>query len=102
MTCRNRVLTFSFVALILFLAGETAFSANAVTQASPNPNACGTTVEENLAAARKALQSDDKTTRAALACLIDAVSTLNAQRLDEVRGDGGRVIHVPQASKPLP
>jgi hypothetical protein len=56
---------------------------------------CGTTVEANLTVARKALQSNDKATRAALACLIEAVSTLQTQSLDAVRKDGTHVIVAP-------
>ena len=55
--------------------------------------ACGATVEDNLAAAQKALQSNDKAARAALACLIAATATLNEQvrNLDRGRSAAGKL-----------
>jgi len=50
---------------------------------SASAPSCGTTVDDKLAAARKALQANDKATRAALACLIAATSALN----EEVHND---------------
>ncbi len=47
---------------------------------------CGATVEDNLAAARKALQSDDKAARAALACLLEATSALNDRLSNDEQG----------------
>ena len=64
--------------------------------------ACGTTVEENLAAARKALQSDDKTAHAALACLIEATSALN-KKLDPTEPGGQQpgMLHAPVSDVPV-
>jgi hypothetical protein len=65
----------TFALGLLFASPVLAASGDA--QAPLGDNACGSTVEANLAAARKALQSDDKTTRATLGCLIAATNALN-------------------------
>lgn len=78
--------------------------ANSATQSIQNEStsSCGTTVDDKLAAARKAVQSGDKAAQqTALACLIEAVSTLSAQRVDVVRNDGNHIIAVPPTSKRL-
>jgi hypothetical protein len=74
MTRRNFVLTFSFVAFALFPAGPSAFAADSASQVTQSPTACGATVQDDLAAARKALQTDDRATRVALVCLMEAIS----------------------------
>jgi len=52
-------------------------SSRAQTAPPTNSQNCGTTVEENLAAAQKTLQSSDAATRAALGCLIEAENNLD-------------------------
>jgi hypothetical protein len=70
-----------------------ASSTNSSPPATPSqsPAGCGATIEDNLAAAQKAMQSDDKATRAALACLIEATAALNrqVQNLDQTRSPAG-------------
>jgi hypothetical protein len=100
MNLRKFAVTFLFVALTLFLAGQAAIAADAVTQVTPS--ACGPTVEDKLAAARKALQSDDKATRAALACLIEATSALNKRlQASELGGQQSGMLHAPVSDVPV-
>jgi hypothetical protein len=65
----------TFTLGLLFASPVLAASGDA--QAPLGDNACGSTVEANLAAAQKALVSNDKAARAALACLMAATSALN-------------------------
>jgi hypothetical protein len=65
-----------FIALTILILCATPQCARA-GEASPASPVCGKTVEDNLTAARQALQSSDKDSRAALACLIEATSALN-------------------------
>jgi hypothetical protein len=77
-------------------------SARAETKPPTNSQACGTTIEENLAAARKALQSNNAETQAALVCLIEATSALN-ERL-QAAGPGGQqsgMLHAPVSDVPV-
>ena len=56
---------------------------------------CGKSVDEALSVVRKALAAKDAVhDRAALVCLLSAVETLNAQRLDAMRGNAGARAHV--------
>jgi hypothetical protein len=66
-----------------------------------SPEACGATIEDNLAAAQRAVQSDDKATRAALVCLIEATAALNrqVQNLDQGRSPAG-ALRVPAMTFP--
>jgi hypothetical protein len=99
----NCVTTFSFVVFTLgLLANSPAIAASSDAQATPGDSACGTTVEANLAAARKALQSNDRTTRAALACLIAATTSLNEhlRNLDQGRLASGE-LRAPETDLPL-
>ena len=84
MGLRRRSLSFLIsIGLALLVAQP---SARAEAKRSINLQTCGTTIEENLTAARKALQSDDKATRAALACLIEATSTLDEKLRNDEQG----------------
>ena len=44
-----------------------------------NSRSCGTTIEDNLAAAKQAISSGDTAMHTALACLIEATTDLNAR-----------------------
>jgi len=82
-------------ALGLLLASP-AVAANSDAQATLGDSACGVTVETNLAAAQKALQSNDKATRAALACLVAATSALNEKvRNDKIGEQASGMLAVP-------
>ena len=89
-------------ALALLTTSQTARAA-ATSPAPPSqsPAGCGATIEDNLAAAQKAMQSDDKATRAALACLIEATAALNrqVQNLDQGRSPAG-ALRVPTMTFP--
>ena len=64
--------------------------------ASPQSGNCGATVEDNLAAARQALPSNDAALRASLACLIAATASLNDRlRALEAGGKPTGLLHVP-------
>ena len=76
---KRRVLTIFAFGIFLFVQHQAEADQSPAT---PIANGCGATVEDNLAAAQKALQSNDKATRAALVCLLEATSTLN----DRVHG----------------
>ena len=66
-----------------FARAETSGTAPATQAASTS--VCGKTVEDKLAAARQALQStDDKATRAALTCLIEAVGALQTGKQQKI------------------
>jgi hypothetical protein len=89
-------------ALALLTTSQTTLAA----ATSPAPQSqtlagCGATIEDNLAAAQKAMQSDEKATRAALACLIEATATLNrqVQNLDQGRSPAG-ALRVPTMTFP--
>jgi len=93
------LLRFSLVAVALLFTLSPAL-ANAAQASGTTPAvqadsaaACGATVEDNLAAAQKALQSNDNAARAALACLIAATATLNehVRNLDQGRSATGRL-----------
>jgi hypothetical protein len=90
-------------ALALLTTSQTAQAA-ATSPAPPSqsPAGCGATIEDNLAAAQKAIQSDDKATRAALACLIQATAALNrqVQNLDQGRSPAG-ALRAPTTTFPL-
>jgi hypothetical protein len=63
---------------------------------------CGKTVEENLAAARQALQSGDASQRAALACLIEATSALNERLRPNNSGQAqSGLAHMPVLDVPV-
>jgi hypothetical protein len=89
-------------ALALLTTSQTVQAA-ATSPAPPSqsPAGCGATIEDNLAAAQKAMQSDDKATRAALACLIEATAALNrqVQNLDQGRSPAG-ALRVPTMTFP--
>jgi len=89
-------------ALALLTTSQTV-QATATSSATPGQSAagCGATIEDNLAAAQKAMQSDDKATRAALTCLIEATAALNrqVQNLDQGRSPAG-ALHMPTLNFP--
>jgi hypothetical protein len=58
-------------------ASNSANGAGDTTAAKVGDSACGTTVEDGLAFAQKALQSNNDDARVALGCLIAATSALN-------------------------
>ncbi len=71
--------------LVLLAAPQLARAeANGAPSATPaaTTSSCGKTVEDKLAAARRALQTNDTASQAALACLIEATASLN----DRLRG----------------
>jgi hypothetical protein len=96
----RRIALLALVAILSSFSNSTFSTANDISAASQpaqgaSASSCGTTVDDKLAAARKALQANDNATRTALACLIEAVSTLETQGRDTVREDGTHVIAVP-------
>lgn len=94
----QRLLSVAFT--LGLLASHPVFAANdAAPTSSPATSAsCGTTTAEQIAAARKALAaSDARSERAALACLIEAVSAIDAKSPIASR-PGGNVLAVPQTS----
>jgi hypothetical protein len=96
----RRIALLALAATVSCFSNSTYAAANDISSASqPAQSAsapsCGTTVDEKLAAARKALQANDTATRTAIACLIEAVSALETQSLSTVRKDGTHVIAVP-------
>ena len=96
----RRIALLALVAIFSCFSNPTFSIANDISSGSqPAQSAsapsCGITVDDKLAAARKALQANDNATHTALACLIEAVSTLETQGRDTVREDGTHVIAVP-------
>jgi hypothetical protein len=84
---------FVFVALVVV-----AMPAAAASQPAPSQQPeCGKTVGDALSAARTALAANNPAEdRAALACLIAAVTMLDAGRFDAMRGpDNHKVLHAP-------
>jgi hypothetical protein len=61
-------------------------SSRAQSKPPINPQNCGTTVEETLAAAQRALQSNDAAARVALVCLMQATVILNDRLHDVEQG----------------
>jgi hypothetical protein len=91
---RRRSLSF----LILIASALLIAPPSSRAQITPPTNSrnCGATVEENLAAAQRALQSKDKDTREALFCLIEATSALdNRVRNDEDGHPQSGTLHMP-------
>jgi hypothetical protein len=67
-------------------------SANVLAFAAP----CGASADEAIAAAEKALVSnDDANQKHALHCLLEAVKDLNAHRAEAVSRDGNRFVTMP-------
>lgn len=99
MTRRDSIPHFLFLALALGLSAiNPVLAANDAppTAAIATAAVCAATTNDQLAAARKALQSDDRAARAALACLIDATSRLNDQLKNCQQGrSASGVWHVP-------
>lgn len=77
-------------------------AASSVASETLDDSLCGSTVEANLAAAQKAMQANDKTTRTALACLIAATASLNEriQNLELGRFATGE-LRAPHTDQPL-
>jgi hypothetical protein len=72
---RRRSLSFLIlIASALLIAPP---SSRAQTASSTNPQNCGATVEDNLAAAQKAFATNDAALRPAFACLLKATIALN-------------------------
>jgi hypothetical protein len=95
----------AFPATVFALGLLLAFPAVAASSdalATPGDSACGSTIEANLAAAQKALQANDKTTRAALVCLIAATASLSEhlRNLDQGRLASGE-LRAPETNLPL-
>jgi hypothetical protein len=87
----RRIALLALVAIVFCFSNHTFAAANDISSGSqPAQSAsapsCGTTVDDKLAAARKALQANDNATRAALACLIAATSALNDQVHNDEKG----------------
>lgn len=90
----------SFIALTILII----IAAPHFARASDTPPAslCGKTVEDNLAAARQALQSGDSDSREALACLIEATAKLNKKVADYESGKSdARAWHPPITDYPI-
>jgi hypothetical protein len=101
MKLSNCVTTFSFVVFTLgLLANSPALAASSEVQATPE--ACGSTIEANLATAQKSLESNGKTTRTAVSCLIAATASLNEHlhNLDQGRLASGE-LRAPETDLPL-
>jgi predicted small secreted protein len=62
---------------VAYAASNSASGAGDSTQAKAGNSSCGTTVEDGLAFAQKALQSNNEDARAALGCLSAATNALN-------------------------
>jgi hypothetical protein len=82
-----------------------AASSNASDQTTSTTNQqssrCGATVADAVKQARLSLRNNvAESERAALACLIEAVSRLNTQAITKTRGDGDVVLSVPSYSGP--
>jgi hypothetical protein len=68
---------------------------------TPAPAPCGKTVADNLAAAQKAIQSNNAAMHSALVCLIEATGTLNNQVQTITAGrDASGALNVPSAVTP--
>jgi hypothetical protein len=77
-------------------SGQTASATN-----QPTPR-CGATAADAVEHARLSLRSNDAgAERAALACLIEAVSALNAKTPAATRDDGHSVLSVPSFDGPI-
>jgi hypothetical protein len=75
------------IALALLIAPS---SSRAQTKQPINSPTCGATVEENIVAAQKALQSNDAAARGALVCLLQATDALNDRLRDVEQGRSKR------------
>lgn len=96
---RRRFSSFFVLVTLALLVTSQAVRAAGTSPATQIATAasCGTTTAEQIAAARKALAtSDARSERAALACLIEAVSALDGRSPIASRPDGN-VIAVPFA-----
>jgi hypothetical protein len=87
----RRIALLALVAIVSCFSNPTFAAANDISSEtkpvqSASAPSCGTTVDDKLAAARKALQANDNATRAALACLIAATSALNDQVHNDEKG----------------
>jgi hypothetical protein len=91
---RRRSLSFLIpIALALLFAPS---SSRAQAKQPINSPTCGATVAENLVAAQKALQSDDKETRGALVCLMAATTSLDKRLSDDEAGHpASGTLHMP-------
>jgi uncharacterized membrane protein YccC len=106
MARRNPILKLLSIAFALgLLASHSVFAANdaAPATSAATTATCRATVDEQIAAARKALQSNDPTARAALACLIETTTALN-KRLQGLESAGARPVmfSVPVLNVPVP
>ena len=96
---RRRSLSFLIlIASALLLAPP---SSRAETTLPINSQSCGATVEDNLAAAKQAISSNDTAMHAALACLIEATIALNRRvHNDEDGHPASGVLHLPMLDVP--
>lgn len=91
--------------LVLFLVFPvSAIAANATSDqsaaiASHSASNCGATIADELKQARASLTKKDAgSERAALGCLIEAVTRIEAENPAAVRGDGNRVLTAPTST----
>jgi hypothetical protein len=97
--------TFLIVALVLFMAPQ---FARAETDSAPpaiqtaSASTCGKTIDEKLAAAQKALQSNGADARAAVGCLIEATTAIK-QTLHSCDADHSQygLLHVTPRDEPF-
>jgi hypothetical protein len=87
----RRIALLALAAIVSCFSNSTFATAKDISSGSQPPQStsapsCGTTVDDKLAAARKALQANDNATRAALACLIAATSALNEEVHNDEKG----------------
>jgi hypothetical protein len=90
-----------FIALFFTTSPAWADSVAPPAQGKSTPS-CGTTIDDNLAAARRALHTNDGSANAALFCLIEATTALNehVSALDEARSSPA-VRHALDMNKPV-
>lgn len=95
-----------FLLAFLLLAVPATAANSAADSSSPNDSRqrqnCGTTVADALKQARLSLAGRNTgSERAALACLIEATSRLEAQKVTATRNGGNPVIAVPGSAIPF-
>jgi hypothetical protein len=95
--------------LVLFLAipirvmAADAASDQSAAIASHQASNCGVTAADALKLARNSLASKDASSqRAALVCLTEAVSRLEAEKPTVTRPDGGHVLSAPSTAARVP
>lgn len=99
---RPRLSSFFVSAVLAMLIASPCMRALADNAPKPahtgSASSCGTTIDDQLAAARRALQTDDAAIRVALTCLIGATASLN----ERVRNDeASHTWHPPVINEPF-